>query len=53
MDISPEIMSWCAENGFTEPQIVDGKVWAYSSLSVMPVPIGMTIKKDVKNLHAP
>jgi hypothetical protein len=38
MDISPEIISWCKKNGYTDPQIVDGKVWAFNSMDLMPVP---------------
>lgn len=51
--ISPEIIKWCGENGFTDPQVIAGEVWAFKSMSVMPVPTGKKVGQLFPNSFVP
>ncbi len=34
-----EVQAYCRENGFTEPQFVDGKWWGFPPHSAIPIPL--------------
>jgi hypothetical protein len=42
------VQSWCEENGYTEPEIVDGRLWAFPPNGVMPVPISLPAMVDAR-----